>query len=155
MPHNLIAEAETELVEIERKIAEMQTLQQRGEHLRMFITLGRQLYQGQALPSPMPVRPPPVVKMSTLAPRAGSKKDRILNAAAGIYLAAGAMQTRPMVERLESQGVAVSGADLKSKIGALSALLSRSDRFKSDKAAGGWVLVQPGLNGIESANTRA
>ena len=75
-----------------------------------------------------------------MRPRRESMKDRVAAVAAEIILAEGPMLSRQLVERLKARGVEVGGAD--PAIG-VSTILSRNDNFKSDRAAGGWVLVQP------------
>ena len=51
-------------------------------------------------------------------------------------------RTRKLVsEKIEAEGVSIGSAD---KVLAVSTILSRAkEKFKSDRAAGGWVLVKP------------
>ena len=49
--------------------------------------------------------------------------------------------TRALVDYIEGHGVAIGSAD---KVLAVSALLSREkSKYKSDRAAGGWTLIDP------------
>ena len=134
-----IADAEAELAVIERELAKVLPLQRRGEQLRVLIELWRKLYvDADGAPAVATV---PVAPLMTRAPKLGTQKERILDAAEQfIQASGGAATTRALLTRLESLAIEVGGAD---KVGGLSAILSRADHFKSDRAAGGWVLVQP------------
>ena len=138
---DLLASAESELSEIERKIAEMQPLMQRRDQLRTFISVGRTLYSvpvGQAS-----VLPPAVSTLAAPTPATGggTQKARIAQAVAALIATRGPMQTKELLRAVQEQGIEVGGAD---KLVSMSVLLSRAkDIFKSDRAAGGWVLVQP------------
>ncbi len=141
---DLLVDAQNELEEIERKLADMLPLQQRREQLRQFINIGRVLYSPQTA-SHQPVRSMLTVEQNALPspramPRTTTKQSRIANGAIAI-LEAGPMTTRAIVARLEGLGVNIDGKD---KVADVSAVLSRDKaRFKSDRAAGGWLLVQP------------
>ena len=138
---DLLASAESELSEIERKIAEMQPLMQRRDQLRTFISVGRTLYSapiGQAS-----MLPPAVSTLAAPTPVTGSgtQKARIAQAVAALIAARGPMQTKELLRAVQEQGIEVGGAD---KLVSMSVLLSRAkDTFKSDRAAGGWVLNTP------------
>ena len=139
---DLLASAETELADIERKIAEIQPLMQRRDQLRMFISVGRTLYatpQGQTSMLPALVSDAPTSLYARA--RAGvTQKDRIIEAAAALIAVRGPMQTKDLVRQIQEQGIEVGGAD---KLVSMSVLMSRAkDKFKSDRAAGGWVLLQ-------------
>ena len=138
MTPEFIRQAEAELSEIDRKLAEIIVLQKRGEQLRHLIVLGRQLYLGeQPNEHSMLLTSAPLIAVPHNHPKSGTQKERIIDTCAGIISDAGASPTRILVERLAANGIEVGGAD---KIAALSAILSRSERFESDRAAGGWVL---------------
>ena len=137
---DLLASAESELAGIERKIAEMQPLMQRRDQLRTFISVGRTLYaspQGQASMLPPAVSEP----LAAVAMKTGTQKARIIEAAASLIAARGPLQTKDLLRLVQEQGIDVGGSD---KLVSMSVLMSRArDHFKSDRAAGGWVLVQP------------
>ena len=138
MTPEFIRQAEAELSEIDRKLAEIIVLQKRGEQLRHLIVLGRQLYLGeQPYEQSMLLTSAPSIAASQNQSKSGTQKERIIDACASILSEVGASPTRILVERLAANGIEVGGAD---KIAALSAILSRSKRFESDRAAGGWVL---------------
>jgi hypothetical protein len=138
MTPEFIRQAEAELSDIDRKLAEVIALQQRGEQLRALIALGRQLYLGEQPAEQRAVLTlTPSPALTHKAPKAVTQKERIIDACAAVLADAGASSTRGLLDRLAANGIEVGGAD---KIAALSAILSRSDRFKSDRAAGGWVL---------------
>ena len=137
---DLLASAESELSEIERKIADMQPLIQRRDQLRTFISVGRTLYaspQGQ-----FSMLPPAVSESRAPAPlKAGTQKARIIDAVASLIAERGPQQTKDLVRLVQEQGIEVGGAD---KLVSMSVLMSRArDRFKSERANGGWVLLQP------------
>ncbi len=141
---DILVSAQSELDDIERKLAGMLPLQQRREQLRQFINIGRVLYAPQAAPQ-QPLQSAPTAEQDALPspqamPGTRTKQSRIANGAIAI-LAAGPMSTRAIVARLEALGVNIDGKD---KVADVSAVLSRDKaRFKSDRAAGGWLLVQP------------
>jgi hypothetical protein len=132
---DLLQSAETELAEIDRKLAELVPLQARREQLRSFLSLANSLFSVTVKqPAPEPQYVP-----FTFAAHVSSQKERIAVAAAEVIATSGPMGSRRMVQLIEAKGVIIGGAD---KVGSLSAVLSRDDRFKSNRAAGGWVLVQ-------------
>ena len=141
---DLLSSAEQELAEVERKLADLAQLAQRRDQLRMFINIGRTLYAAPAgQGSLVPQAEPAVHLADTPISYIGgeSKKARIADAVATLLVAEGPMQTRALVARLEAQGVDIGGSN---KIDTVSVVLSRTkDRFKSDRAAGGWTLVAP------------
>lgn len=135
---DLLASAESELSEIERKIAEMQPLMQRRDQLRTFISVGRTLYaspQGQSS-----MLPAAVSESLTPAPvKAGTQKARIIEAASSLIASHGPLQTKDLLRLVQEQGIDVGGAD---KLVSMSVLMSRAkELFKSDRAAGGWTLL--------------
>lgn len=140
MNKELIDQAEAELAGIEQKLAAVAPLHQRRDQLRTWIQLTRQVYPNLA---PTAERAPDLAPQ--FAPGAShpsrliTQKKRVAAAAAEIILAEGPMLSRQLVERLKARGVDVGGADPASGV---SSILSRNDMFKSDRAAGGWVLVQ-------------
>ena len=147
---DLLASAESELSEIERKIAEMQPLMQRRDQLRTFISVGRTLYaspQGQSSMLPAAVSEsltPPSVK-------AGTQKARIIEAASSLIASHGPLQTKDLLRLVQEQGIDVGGAD---KLVSMSVLMSRAkDVFKSDRAAGGWTLIHPHKEGTPQGAT--
>ena len=142
---DLLSEAQRELDAVERKLAELALLQNRRDQLKTFISLGRNLFaasetQPPTKPAVLHIAVP--VQESLYAFRAASlsKKDRIAAAAAEIITKNGPKPTRDLLPLIEASGVLIGGGD---KLQALSAVLSRDDRFKTDRAAGGWVLLQP------------
>ena len=155
MDKDVYQNAEAELAAIEQKLADLAPLQQRREQLRAWIALTRQVYPDVVSPVAVATLPTshdsapvsaqaqitkPVFAPGTMRPRRESMKDRVAAVAAEIILAEGPMLSRQLVERLKTRGVEVGGAD--PAIG-VSTILSRNDNFKSDRAAGGWVLAQP------------
>jgi hypothetical protein len=142
---DILSAAEAELATIERKLADMHQLALRRDQLRAFISIGRTLYAppvGQAqLPEVAAVAmEAPSCQVAEL-PRPETKKRRIVDAAAALIAATGPMQTRDLIAKMEAQGIDLGGGN---KVDTVSVALSRTkDRFKSDRAAGGWVLVQP------------
>lgn len=141
---DILAKAEHELTELSFQIAAMQ---QRQEALRSFIAIGRNLFGGSdvtpqdapqtsgALAATMPM---PLLS----AGRQPSIKDHILALAQQAIEESGPQPTRALVDYIEGRGVVIGSAD---KILAVSAILSRAKgKFKSDRAAGGWTLVDGG-----------
>lgn len=139
------AKAKTELTEIDSQIA---ALQRRKAVLRQFVDLGESLYGGSGHHAETASSTPNLdrvaayaglaVSQLTLA-RQNTAKARILDASAAIVSTEGPTPTRTLVERLEAQGIEITGAD---KINTLSVLLSKSDDFQSDRKAG-WSLTRP------------
>ena len=141
MTPTFIAKAEAELAGIEKQLAGIALLQRRRDQLRTLIALGRQLYLEEHpqsdMISPAPAMAPQAAVHPANSAKSGTQKERILDAIAGMVTATVGQSTRQLVDRLAAQGIEIGGSD---KIGSLSAILSRSDLFKSDRAAGGWVL---------------
>ena len=141
---DLIAKAEHELTELSRQIAAMQ---QRQDALKSFIAIGRSLVEDDeqtAAPAPwLNAATPAVSGIVTTPPgffdRPPSIKQHVLKLAEETISKTGPQSTRALVEHLERHGISVGGAD---KVLAVSTILSRAKgRFKSDRAAGGWTLV--------------
>jgi hypothetical protein len=128
--------AEKELVEIERKLAGLQPLQQRREQLRTFIAMGQTLFGVNNKSAEQPISGDTSQTVQLTKP--STAKAQILHAVTSIVIAEGPKQTRELLTRLDARGVSVGGAD---KAQMLSSILSRSGLFKSDRSGGGWVLV--------------
>jgi hypothetical protein len=139
---DILSSAEAELAVIERKLSELQSLTQRRDQLRTFINIGRTLYAppaGQESMLPPPAAATEVALPVSAVAKADTKKARIVEAAAALIAAKGPMQTRELLTQMEAQGIDIGGGN---KIDTISVALSRSkDRFKSDRAAGGWMLI--------------
>lgn len=141
---DILATAEAEIAELDRKISELQPLIQRRDQLRSFVSIGRMLYAAQPEQSSLlnESREPPSHDTAQ-APEArnGHKpetmKTRVVEAAAAILAAESPMRTRELLARLQAQGIEVGGAN---KIDTVSVILSRSkDRFRPNRATG-WTL---------------
>ncbi len=141
MPNDLLAAAEAELADIERKLADMQPLAQRRDQLRMFLSIGRTLYatpvgQGQLIPPVVSAAVPAPPQSAT--PGQPTVKMRVIEAAAALIAANGPLRTRDILAHLQAQGIEVGGSN---KLDTVSVILSRTkDRFKPDRALG-WSLV--------------
>ena len=144
--------AVAELERIEAELAKIAMLQKRRDSLRQYIELDRILFDKQSADNARQddstdaaARKQQVAldapNLRDERPRRESAKDRILNGAARLIDSNGPMQTVDLVKMLERGGIAIGGAD---KLLTVSSILSRAkDRFKSDRAAGGWVLLSP------------
>jgi hypothetical protein len=121
------SKATVELAEIESRLAELIPLQRRRDQLRAFIDAGKALYESSGNAA------------LTARPRQDTAKARILDGSERIIRQHGPKGSRELVELLEQEGVHIGGTE---KLITVSTLLSRAkDRFQSDRAAGGWVLV--------------
>ena len=148
---DIYSQAKQELSEIDSKIS---ALHQRRETLCAFLDLGSALYPAG---TPNPGRsesPTEAVRawrvthsVSAGAARsplrvqdndrfASSNKARIL-AVCEEHLQLGAARTRDLLAAVEEAGLEVGGTD---KVGALSVMLSKAERFKADRKIG-WTLV--------------
>ena len=132
------AKAVAEIAEIEQLIANLTELQRRRDQLRMFVDMGAALYQ-QASDANTPaqtrhiVMPQPGMRRKTI-------KSQIIEGAARLIRLHGPMQSRRIAELLEQDGVGLGFAN---KALGVSTILSRaSTQFKSDRAAGGWVIIE-------------
>lgn len=144
--------AVAELERIEAELAKMAALQKRRDYLRQYIELDRILFEEQAdadarqdHPVNAPTYKQRVMPNASQAlnerPRREFAKDQILNGAMRLIAGNGPMQSADLVKMLEHAGITIGGAD---KVLTVSSILSRSkDQFKSDRAAGGWVLLSP------------
>lgn len=75
----------------------------------------------------------------------GSKTRYIVNSARKIIKQHGALPARRILQMLDDQGlgsVLIPGKDEKGRVSYLSAVLSKDDRFASDRDAGGYILVE-------------
>lgn len=151
---DIYSKAEAELNSLEKQIS---TLQRRQEELRQFVTLGRKLFDvtpAQAslqLPECQATQATGINAVArTPRPRDGSMKSRVLDISEALIGRFGPIPTKPLVERLEANGVEISGAD---KVVTVSVILSRSERFKADRSLG-WTLVEPKEN-PQDASTSA
>lgn len=76
----------------------------------------------------------------------GSKSRVIAEAAIKIISERGPLSSRKILEALDEKGIGqtlVPGRDEKGRIGYLSAVLSKDERFVSDRDAGGYIVVAP------------
>jgi hypothetical protein len=143
MSKELVATVRADLESIRKQLAAYDGLKKREAQLVAILPALLALYAPEELEQEAPKAaaapsPPPLQRRLVLQPPAVSQKDRILEAAASVFMKMGPLKSRDMLQHIEAAGVHVGGAD---KVGALSAILSKSDRFESDRAAGGWVLV--------------
>lgn len=141
-----------ELDRIEAALAKMAALQKRRDYLRQYIELDRILFDEraqddapQASISDASIHKSSAVLNDLQVMDSGSRrettKDRILSGARRWITSKGPMQTAELVKMLEQDGVVIGGVD---KVLTVSSILSRTkDQFKSDRAAGGWVLLSP------------
>lgn len=156
MNKNLIEQAQSELADIEQKIAAVEPLRPRREQLRAWLALTMQIYPDIAAadePAPattvkVPASATTTQMLSELWPdnmlvrrrTTKTQKELVVEAATEIILAEGPMLSRAIAERMKARGIELGGADPAS---AVSSILSRDDKFESDRAAGGWVLTSP------------
>ena len=132
------AKAVAEIAEIEQLIANLTELQRRRDQLRMFVDMGAALYQ-PATEVQMPAPRRHIVMPQSTAPRK-TLKSRIVEGAVRLIRLHGPMQSRRLSELLEQDGVELRYAD---KALGVSTVLSREkSQFKSDRAAGGWVIIE-------------
>lgn len=143
---DIYSKAEAELSSIEQQIV---ALQRRQVELRQFVALGLKLFDAapaQAslqLPERKATQATGIIAMArTPRPREGSMKSRVLEISKALIERFGPIPTKALVERLEANGVEISGAD---KVVTVSVILSRSDRFKADRSLG-WTLAEPKEN---------
>lgn len=114
--------------------------QARREQLRTFINMGRTLYAAPEGQSSLIVETvAPATPLAASNQKSDSQKARIADGAAALIAANGPMQTRAILEQLLARGIEIGGGN---KIDTVSVALTRSrDRFKSDRSAGGWMLI--------------
>ena len=131
--------AVAEIESIEQEIARLLELQRRRDQLRAFVDMGDELFQpsSQAQDSPAPrrriVMPQPMMPRKTI-------KSLIIEGAVRLIRLHGPMQSRRIAELLEQDGVELRFAN---KALGVSTILSReSTQFKSDRAAGGWIIIE-------------
>ena len=135
------AKAVLELAEIEKTLAQLAPLQQRRTQLHMFVNIGRDLYGGGNTQTDAPSLQAEVPIQSSIPPssRRLTMRQQIIEGAERLIKSRGPMQSRQLAELLEHDGVQIGSAD---KVLAVSTILSREkDRFKSHRAAGGWLVV--------------
>lgn len=139
---DIYSKAEAELNSIDQQIA---ALQRRQIELRQFVTLGRRLFDATpvqaslALPERQATQETGIAAMArTRRPRDGSMKARILETTETLIKSYGRIHTKPLIERLEANGIEIGGADKAVTVGVI---LSRSDRFQADRSLG-WGLAQ-------------
>lgn len=143
---DIYSKAQSELNSIDQQIA---TLQRRQVELRQFVALGLKLFDEapvQAslyLPERQATQATGIDAMArTPRPRDGTMKSRVLEISETLIKRFGPIPTKALVERLQANGVEISGAD---KVVTVSVILSRSDRFKADRSLG-WTLAAPKEN---------
>lgn len=138
------SKAVAELADIDQKLSEFLALQKRREQLLTFVNIGRALYDGDGLgPPTSSVTTAPMASgngANIVLPRV-TVKTQIIDTAERLISDHGPMQSRELVEKLEAGGIAIGSAN---KVLAVSTIMSRAkDKFKSDRAAGGWSLNSP------------
>ncbi len=145
---NIYIEAESELASIGDQIS---ALQKRQNELRQFIDLGRRLFkQNQSASSTLTyVQPTEKTLVDNVfrTPRENSKKARILNTCMSIIKMSGATPTSSLVTQLEAAGIELTAVD---KLTAVSTILSRSDKFKSDRV-NGWSLAEKSPHDVDAS----
>ena len=127
-----------EIESIEREIARLLELQRRRDQLRAFVDMGDELFQpsSQAQDSPTPRRR--IEASQGVAPRR-TLKSQIVEGAVRLIRLHGPMQSRRIADLLEQDGVELRYAN---KALGVSTILSREkSQFKSNRAAGGWVII--------------
>ena len=161
---DMIEKAKSELSEIEQKLEELQSLQKRRQHLLQFIELGRALFEDATSEAQATSLVTADVRMYRTEFDSDRKrlvyrrkmiqladsdlfnpdntvrmtaKDQILSAAREYIAKNGVAPTKQLIEYIRERGIEIGGSD---KVLTVSSVLSRSDEFKSDRAAGGWVL---------------
>ena len=136
---DLYAKAVQELAEIDAKLADLVPLQRRRAQLMPFVEMGKALQSGEQGSATSDLS---TASRPSAAPRkGGTAKDRIIEMAERAIASVGYVSTADLLKLLEEQGLEI-GSD--NKMLAVSSVLSREkDKFKSDRAAGGWVLVAP------------
>lgn len=138
-PTLFLEAAEAELAEIERKLVDIVPLKERRDQLRAFIAMGHSLW-GTKPATAIEVPSQPKAERRPIT-EPGTTKAQILVRTEQIIATEGPIETRHLVARLQAAGVEIGGAD---KVLSVSSVLSRAkDKFKSDRAAGGWTLVHP------------
>lgn len=145
---DLYAKAVQELAEIDVKLAEMAALQKRREQLRPFVEMGRGLFSESGTITPLTgnlflraAQADDMFHGGVILRRRLTTKDRIIGLAAQVISKRGPTSTADIIKELEVAGVEI-GSD--NKVLAVSSVLSREkSKFKSDRAAGGWVLIHP------------
>ncbi len=133
--------AKSELAEIDSQIA---ALQQRRESLRRFVDLGASLYgspndAGLSSITPLGYIQAGLADIRAIYAHERTAKARILAICEAHISQRGATPTRDLLVIIEAAGVEISGAD---KINTLSVLLSKSNKFVSDRKVG-WSLNRP------------
>jgi hypothetical protein len=145
---NIYFEAESELLSIGDQIL---ALQKRQNELRQFIDLGKRLFlPSQSVLSAFTyVKPTEKTLIDNVfrTPRENSKKARILNTCMSIIKMSGATPTSSLVTQLEAAGIELTAVD---KLTAVSTILSRSDKFKSDRVKG-WSLVEKSPHDVDAS----
>lgn len=138
---DIYSKAEAELNSIDQQIA---LLQRRQVELRQFVSLGRKLFNAALVQASLNLPEHEATQETGFTapaparrPREGSMKARILETTESIIKAHGRIHTKPLIERLEANGIEISGADKAVTVGVI---LSRSDRFKADRSLG-WGLA--------------
>lgn len=148
-PNDIYAKAEAELTNIDSQLAK---LERRRDELRQFVELGRRLYAGtgsERRPTGTAIRIPrrrlaedaePPSQAGAFIQRARelSLKASVLQLSEQAISERGPTHTRELIDYIESRGVQITGSD---KTVTVSVILSRSDRFASDRTRG-WTLKQ-------------
>lgn len=144
-PMDLLAKAKSELSDIDQRIAEMV---RRKNDLQAFIAAGERLFG--STPTEVESEMSPRQRLSfaiqataqemiaeTIRASRPTKKDQITSAAFEILSRGDHMHSRDLAAHIQAMGI-----DLGSEpASAVSVLLSRDDRFKSERAKGGWTIA--------------
>lgn len=149
---DILKPARDEIILLEKSLSEMQS---RLADLRAFVDAGDRLYgmqkkanaefKLQGAPSAAaqldaprlePVRPPETQNASEAGRGNQSKASRIVAVVKSVLADGGHKRAKELVEILQSHGIEL-GSD---PIGSLSAYMSKSGVFVSERAKGGWTL---------------
>lgn len=140
---DLLSKAKSELTEIDRRIADMV---RRKNDLLAFIAAGERLFGSDSAVADAPaprrrlsrdIQDVSQALADSIQSNRQTKKDQITSAAFDILARGSHMQSRELAEHISAQGIDL-GSDPASTV---SVLLSRDDRFKSERAKGGWTLA--------------
>lgn len=140
---NELERARNEIAEIDALLANLDKqrvpLEKRKNDLRAWIELGQRLF-GSGLPHPSADFKESLQRSALRqVARPASMKAQILQISEKVISEGGPLPTRDLIPLIEAEGVQITGAD---KMVTVSVILSRSDRFMSDRTLG-WSLVRP------------
>lgn len=141
---DLLTKAKQELRDIDQRIAE---LLRRKNDLQAFVATGERLFGSTQSPSSL-VEVAAAVAASTRGfaqamvehnAREKTKKAQILEVVESAIPPGTYKPVRELVELVQARGIDLGG----DPISAVSVLLSRDDRFISERAKGGWTMIDP------------